>query len=394
MESVQNDNPFLNLLRDDTLKKIKIDSELIPVFKIVISKINDYFIKNGLMNIKDWNTLFHTYLLTENSSQYHIRLSNFENMEKLGGLHDKQNSEILIRYNSPEELCETLCHEFIHFLVGADSTYLGWKPTEAFILNEGLTQLLTNEVLSLKDNLVYDKEVQLAKIYCELAKDKEPIRNFLCDKFIFENESDLQSIGIRSRYYANTEDKIAYRDVQKYVIRSLIDINSIDSIPSYISLVNILCKRHDYDFEYINSLFDEIVDNLASKIEKDENRRETFKRKLIIFQKAADYYQMYGEKEVAIYLIDDLRIAFDTNGKYYGEFPSDGEHKRGQIGFDGVSKITVIHNDKTYVINTKKMNCKNWKAVYDKMYNALKNEFDLLNMQALENSESQASIKK
>lgn len=195
MVNIQMDNPFLDLLKEQNLTKIKIDKELIPIFKIVIAKLSDYFLRNNLMSVKDWKSLFHTYLLTENNDQYHIKFGNFENMEKLGGLYCQQNSEILIRPNmDSDELCETLCHEFIHFLVHLDSTYLGWKPTEAFILNEGLTQLLTNEVLNLTENNIYSKEVRLAQIYCELSRDKEPMRHFLCDKFTFNDESDLQNI--------------------------------------------------------------------------------------------------------------------------------------------------------------------------------------------------------
>ena len=396
MTNIQKDNPFLNLLKEENLNKIKIDRELIPIFKIVIGKLNEYFLKNNLMNVKDWESLFHTYLLTENNSQHHIKLGNFENMEKLGGLYNEQDSKILIRPDmDSEELCETLCHEFIHFLVHLDSTYLGWKPTESFILNEGLTQLLTNEVLNLTDNYTYSKEVRLAQIYCELSSDKEPMRHFLCDKFTFYNESDLQNIGIRSRYYANTEDKDAYRDVQKYVIRSSIDGSSIDSIESYISLVKTLSKRCEFDYDFINSFFDTIVNNLILKIETDDDTKRILKTKLMNFQKASDYYQMYGDKEVAIYLLDDLRIAFDINGKYYGDFPSEGEHKRGQIGHDPYhNEIKVIHKDKTYVIDKTKMKCQNWKVIYDKTYDDLKKEIDSLNLRQMENNESQTIFKR
>ena len=66
----------------------------------------------------------------------------------------------------------------------------------------------------------------------------------------------------------------------------------------------------------------------------------------------------------------------------------------GQIGFDGVSKITVTHRDKTYVINMEKMNCKNWKEIYDKAYNDLEKKIDLLTMQTIENNESKTSFKR
>ena len=57
------DNPFLDLLKEQNLTKIKIDKELIPIFKIVIAKLSDYFLRNNLMSVKDWKSLFHTYLL-------------------------------------------------------------------------------------------------------------------------------------------------------------------------------------------------------------------------------------------------------------------------------------------------------------------------------------------
>lgn len=364
-DSIMN-NPFLNLLKEENLNKIKIDKELISVFKIVIAKMSDYFLQNNLIDAKDWNSIFQTYLLTKNDSQYTIKYGNFEDMEWCGGKYVKKDFKILIKENRPETLYETLCHEFIHFLVMVDSNSLNWKLSDACILNEGLTQLLTIDILNIKDNLTYIEEVQLAEIYCELSKDKEPIKQFLCDKYTFEDESDIQNIGIRSRYYENNHDKYSYGDVQKYVIRNSIDINSIDSISSYISLVNILRKRRNPDFEYIDSLFDAITDNLVSKMESDEDSKKYLKTKLINFQKSADYSQMCGNNEVAIYLMNDLRIAFDQKGNHYVDFPSDGEHARGQTMTDMYhNRIEVIHRDKKYVIDTTKMKCRNWQTIYD-----------------------------
>ena len=58
MERIQNNNPFLALLKEQNLTKIKIDKELIPIFKIVISMMSDYFVANDLINVKDWNSFF------------------------------------------------------------------------------------------------------------------------------------------------------------------------------------------------------------------------------------------------------------------------------------------------------------------------------------------------
>ena len=72
------ENPFLELLKPENLSKIKIDKRLIPIFKVVIYKIGDYFIKNGLMDIKDWKSFFDKYLLSSDTNQFSIRLESID----------------------------------------------------------------------------------------------------------------------------------------------------------------------------------------------------------------------------------------------------------------------------------------------------------------------------
>lgn len=398
MENIQNNNPFLDLLKEQNLNRIKIDKELIPIFKIVISKINDYFSENGLLNIRDWNSFFERFLITNNSEQIYIKLGKIsENSEPVGGEYSKEQKIIAINQinSSINVLCSSLCHEFIHFLVMHDSNSFNAKISDSSFFNEGMTEYLSGCIMGTGNSSYYFREYEMAKFYCKITKN--PFAHFLNDQFAFSDDYYAPINLIRSSEKFQNDNKLdSYLSVQREIIKNGLDDYNMNSysFEDFVNIVTIINQRPRFDGEYINYIFERIVNKYTENLNLSEQQKNGIKDKLTTFCKVSNKYQLYGDNDVAEFLIDDLCIAFDKKGKNYNDFPSDGIKKRGQIGFDGVNKITVIHKDKTYVINTDKMNCQNWKEVYDKMYNALKNEFDLLNMQAMENSESQASIKK
>ncbi len=398
MENIQNNNPFLDLLKEQNLNRIKIDKELIPIFKIVISKINDYFSENGLLNIRDWNSFFERFLITNNSEQIYIKLGKIsENSEPVGGEYSKEQKIIAINQinSSINALCSSLCHEFIHFLVMHDSNSFNAKISDSSFFNEGMTEYLSGCIMGTGNSSYYFREYEMAEFYCKITKN--PFAHFLNDQFAFSDDYYAPINLIRSSEKFQNDNKLdSYLSVQREIINNGLDDYNMNSysFEDFVNIVTIINQRPRFDGEYINYIFERIVNKYTENLNLSEQQKNGIKDKLTTFCKVSNKYQLYGDNDVAEFLIDDLYIAFDKKGENYNDFPSDGIKKRGQIGFDGVNKITVIHKDKTYVINTDKMNCQNWKEVYDKMYNALKNEFDLLNMQAMENSESQASIKK
>ena len=395
MEIIQNNNPFLNLLREQNLTKIKIDKELIPIFKIVISKISDYFLQNNLMDVKDWNSFFESFLITNNSEQIYIKLGRIsENNEPVGGEYSKDKKIIAINQinSNIDSLCSALCHEFIHFLVMHDSNSLKAKISDSSFFNEGMTEYLTGCIMGRGNCSSYFKEYEMAEFYCKITKN--PFAYFLNDKFSFDDDYYAPSNLIRSSVRFQHDNKLeSYLSIQRKIINNGLDDYSINSFEDFVNIVTIINQRPMFDGEYINYIFEKIVDKYTKKLNLSEQQKIGIKDKLNTFCKISNKYQLYGENDVAEYLIDDLHIAFDKKGNDYNDFPLDGINKRGQISFDGVSKI-ITHRDKNYIINIEKMNCKNWKVVYDKTYNTLKNEFDLLNMQTMEDSESQARIKK
>ena len=87
---MKNSNPFMELLKNDNIAKMKIDKDLIPVFKIVISRISEFFEKNNLLNAKDWHEIFEKMLLTNSDEQYKIQFVDSFTTE--GGIFDKKNN--------------------------------------------------------------------------------------------------------------------------------------------------------------------------------------------------------------------------------------------------------------------------------------------------------------
>ena len=398
MTNIENDNLFLNLLTEKNLKRIKIDSELIPTFKIVIAKINDFFSENGLMNVKDWNSFFEEFLISDNPDQLCIKLGRLDNVSH-GGEYSKINKEIVMNIDdtSPngisKGICHDFCHEFIHFLVMHDSNSLNAKISDSMFFNEGMTEYLTGCIMGTGNNSFYYREYKMAEFYCKITKN--PFAYFLNDKFAFEDDYYAPMNLIRSSDKFQNDNKLdSYLSIQREIINNGIDDCSINSFEDFANIVTIINQRPRYDGEYINYIFERISNKYLEKMNLDEQQKNNIKDKLITFCKVSNKYQLYDDNEVAEYLIDDLHIGFDKKGKHYNDFPLNGTSKRGQIGFDGVSKITVTHRDKTYVINTEKMNCKNWKEFYDKAYNDLEKEIDLLTMQTIENNESKTSFKR
>ena len=388
MTNNQKDNPFLYLTNDDVIKNIKIDSELIPAFKIVMAKINDYFSKNGLMIVKDWNSFLERFLINDGPEQVSIKGEILSN-ETYGGIYLKKENKIKVNLYDPNSetisftyLCNSLCHEFIHFLVMHDSNSLNHRISDSSFLNEGMTEYLTGCIMGGGNSSLYFKEYQMAEFYCKLTKN--PLASFLNDKFAFEDDYYAPGNLIRCcQRFMNNNDLDSYLGIQREIILQGLKEYSVNSFDDFVNIISIINQRPMYDGEYTDYIFDNIANKYIETLNIDDQQKTNIKNKLIVFCKISNKYHLYGENEVSEFLIDDLHIAFDKKGNNYNDFPLNGTRERGQIGFDGVSKITVIHRDEKYEISTENMNCINWKPIYDKTYGEVKNEITSLSNQVL-----------
>ena len=105
---IENDS-FSKLLSPDTIKRIDIDEELKPIFKDVIIKIRNYFIKNDLISTKDYDGFFEKFLLDR---KLKIRFSKENELINCTGGYIKDKNVILMESNIQRNkvFAYTLCH--------------------------------------------------------------------------------------------------------------------------------------------------------------------------------------------------------------------------------------------------------------------------------------------
>lgn len=375
---MKNSNPFLELLKNDNIAKMKIDKDLIPIFKIAISRISDFFEKKNLLNAKDWHEIFERKLLTNSDEQYKIQFINSFTTE--GGIFNKKNKIIGIDNRdkgNENELVYNLCHEFVHFLVSTTDCY-AYSVTDSLILNEGLTDYLTMQILNRQYGAVaYYQYAEIAKLYCALSGEQKAFLCFLNKEYTYENENSYQQILMYSNFYYNNRDRLSLVKIQREIINNLLDFQSIDSLDTLISTVEKLNNRLFYDPDYISQIYDKLVESYL--FNNDFSDDFELKDMLINFCHIANKAFLYGNNEVFEFVIDDIVLSFDKNGKNYSrDFPQDGE-KKGQYGFNPYDNtINIFHKDKEYTININEIQFKNWSTIYDdflrKIIELLKNK--------------------
>ena len=366
-------SPFLELISEDNLKKMKIDADLISPFKIVIYKIDEYFQKHNLINCRDWQAFFEKFLLSESEEQVSINMIKNSAIKDAIGEYDKDDKRISII--NPNDI-HTFCHEFIHFLVMHDSNILDAEISNSAFFNEGMTEYLTSRILGTGNGSSYFLEYRMADFYCKIAKDA--VSCFLNDKFAFNSRYAFSNLGIWSQRFEKENSLTAYLGIQRLIIEYSLSEYNINSFEDFVNIVTIINNRPRFDSECIDNFFEMIVNKYLAVLNLDVQQNSIIKNKLFNFCKVSNKYQLYGEHEVAEYLVDGLLMAFDSNGNHYNEFPLNGPNKRGMVEINHLKGVTTItHRDKIYRINYTKMNCKNWKEVYEKMYNELRNEIYL-----------------
>lgn len=375
------DSPFLELISDENIKKLKIDNELIDEFKSVIKKIDKFFKENNLMDVRDWRSFFNKYLLTNSDEQVSICFNEYDN-NSWGGCYNKNDKMISVRKKDKN----ALCHEFIHFMVMHDSNSLNRKVSDSRFLNEGMTEFLTGCITGNGNSSLYIHEYEIAKFYCAMTKRNNPILHFLKDEYAFDDNLygplNLERDTLRFDKKENYDNLLQIqRTILCYGLESF-NINSFDDFVEIVSAVN---KRPKGDNQYIDGIFEKIVDKYLTTLDIDGSLYEVIRKQLLDFCKISYKFNLYGDKAVSEYKIDDIFIAFDSNGNHYGEFPLSGKNHRGGILTDS-DKIVITHTDKKYKIDRKEMDFRRWDNVYYDYYNKLKSYLDVTDNYSSDNS--------
>lgn len=345
-----NTDPFSKLLRDENMKRINIDEKLQPYFKNIIIKIRNYFIKNDLMYVKNYDEFFSEYLF---DSKLTIRLASKDELPvHARGKYEKDKNQILISEGLVSPY--VLCHEFIHFLVMADSNKLNWCPSQINFINEGYTELLVSEINNIFPQ-AYIENVNMIKFLNLFSKNKnEAIKAFLKDKFAFGDEYMWTDIN---RYSENI-DTNSYRSIQRKIISTLIDNSNINSNEDYIQIINILKQRPSFDKKYMEEYFMNLNKRFLENINLSTNERIM---KLLNRYCSASYKaQVFGDREVVEFDFDDISGSFDINGEVYGDFPNGG------VTSFSTQYIELVHNKKKQRYSLEGLEGTNWVNEFDK----------------------------
>lgn len=316
---IEND-PFSKLLSPDTMKRIGIDEELKPIFKDVIIKTRNYFIKNDLMSAKDYDNFFEKFLLDKKLTIRFGKENEVPNYAK--GIYIKDENVILMEPNVQRNKVfahDLLCHEFIHFLVMADSNKLNWCPSQISFINEGYTEYLASQIYDMCPQS-YLENVNIIKFLNSFSTIKNaPIKAFLRDEFIFDDDNMWANIS-RNSINEYSSDKNNYRNIQREMIKNLIDKNNIKSVDQYIHTINILKSRPYYDKEYMKNYLEDLNKIFLENMQLPLNERNI--ELLNNYCDAAYKSENFGNGEVVEFDIDDINGAFDVNGRIYGDFPN------------------------------------------------------------------------
>lgn len=182
---ISKETPFLDILKPENLKKVKIDSVLIPYFVRAMFKMQQYFEEKGLLNANHYGLYFEKLLLGKNP--YTIMLSDnvwgnfdgdFNKSYRTIRINRDYFEKQILKENGSETIEALLCHEFIHFLVLADLPFIEQTngtfvqtparhvhpgATHIIFLNEAYTQALTKCIYP-NSVPAYEDEVNMLRL--------------------------------------------------------------------------------------------------------------------------------------------------------------------------------------------------------------------------------------
>ncbi len=383
--SKMSSSPFLELLTKENLKKIKIDRSLIPVFQEVMFRMDSYFQQNHLIEVRDWHSFFEKYLLTPSREQLSIVLNkqNRESAYCVAGTYSPEQRTITmypVGSTNFEFMCANFCHEFIHFLVMHETNCLNYRPSDSPVLNEGMTECLTMGIMDRGTSSTYFSEIQLAKLYCQMNQNNQPVEHFLNNQFATEyNFYEMANFIIQSNNFNRNNSLSALLHVQRTLITDGLknwQLHSFDELDKVLTIIN---NRPQFDSHGITEIFEMMIDTYLSDKKLTSDQKAKLKEKLMIFCELKNKAQLYGNQEVAECKLDDLEIAFDKQLHSYKNFPLSGKQSRGQIYAETMTgSIVVTHRDQEYRLSASELEYKNWKTIYDEYVQQIQKEIAVI----------------
>lgn len=329
------DKSFLYFLQDDFINKIDIDPRLVPSFKRILTKIQNYFNANNYTKERNYQEFLEKNLLNSSLNNMRFYVGKIEK-KGVSGFYNKSRNEICINENqlnlSTDTLDSTLCHEFIHFLVMHDLIPSQAEPEiiNGGFINEALTEMLTQKMYP--NSNAYDAQVALHK-YANLLSDEVNNYSRFLKGFVdarrstpdwinyvaYANEfqKDFSKQGYISLALAQTNKN--FIEAQRHLLNLFIKPNVKKSFDEYIDCIKKLSKRVVSDNEYVNQMIKNLDQTMVESIKlKDNKLNELLLNKLAEIRSLVLQLEKYKGNQVYEFEIADRKLAINENLNIFG----------------------------------------------------------------------------
>lgn len=337
------DTCFIDLIKEENLKRINIDPRLIDTFKRVMERMQKYFNDNGYNSVCDYKKFFEETILTSDESKKMTFLISNEPLQN-GALGFYKKNENVIHIDesilsSQVDLMHVFCHEFIHFLSMHKSEEfvlpLYKMKIESGFSNEAMTEIFARKIVSECICSNYEAQVRMHTFANVLSNNVDNFFGFLSGYVSASNGSidwvryndlvqEFQRNSRKTKYsLSDARKNKSYIEAQRVLIKNYIKKERISTLEDYENAIKMLSKRPVDDISFIENFVDELQDSLLDKIGyKNSSYREKVKQYLIRYTEFLfneEKYIEYNDKGHKIQIDSDRNIyidEIDTRCKY------------------------------------------------------------------------------
>ena len=354
------DNSFLYLTQDDVISKIDIDPRLIPCFKRVMKKLQEHFNANGYTDQRNYKEYLEKFFLNSGENNMRIYVNKIDRKGVLG-FYQKSSNSICIgedTLNYPDDyIDDTMCHEFIHFLVhhDYDKTIADPSVVNGGFIDEALTVLLTQQVGyyhraydAQSAMLVYGNRLSgKSNNFSQFLKGRVDARYSSSDWLNFVGYADAFQRDFRAEQYIDlqeAQDNKNFLEAQRYLISLFIHPTSQKSFDEYCDCIIKLSKRPAKDEEYIIDVIKKLDDMMIRSLKVKDTELQSFLK-----DKLKKVREILSKEDYSKAELEELSTLFNSELKTNIEALAKANEQFGNLV--RIERITLpnIDNKKSHV---------------------------------------------
>lgn len=342
-ESPKEKNSFVELLKKENFERLAIDEDLAPSVKRVLTRIQAFFDANSYSENKDYADLLKNCLIEDSDEKLSIRYAELSGGVAGHYIHGKdfKNQRIEINKNISEAMAETesdqtLCHEFIHFLVmrgNRDEKFADEDIIGGGFINEALTESLARQIFPGRSNS-YEPQVRMLDFANIITGQRNNYKLFLANGKVdaaqriaywknFSVIADRYQRKTKNNPLLNFDMSLAGKDedylvAQRFLIENSVHAHQFEKFDDYVDALEKIQSRPVKDEEWTEGFMVKMDESLARQFcgheKENQNRREHVMTLLKEFRSIPDELEKYDGREVCEFTKDGITVIVDQEG--------------------------------------------------------------------------------